>query len=141
RFFIGQREIPTRWGSDSIQNGSSCRAFFLRSLSPARRNVSIHVLAVAFGFFEFLVVLLGLFGSLSSVLFHNFVEGAVHIHGHALGISADIKVSALLKPLPEFRAVFLHAVLDVNFLFLVARERGGEIVQNTRGLQGLEFLL
>ena len=56
--------------------------------------------------------------------------------GHAFGIAADVKVGSTVEPAPEFGSLLEHAVLDVDFLGLIARESGGEFVEMT-GFLGL----
>ena len=51
--------------------------------------------------------------------------------GHAFGITADVKVGSTIEPSPEFGPLLEHAVLDVDFLGLIAREGGGEFVEMT----------
>ena len=60
--------------------------------------------------------------------------------GHAFGISADVKVGSTIEPSPEFGPLLEHAVLDVDFLGLIAREGGGEFVEVTRFLGLGEFI-
>ena len=71
-------------------------------------------------------------------VFGGVVEGAVraagddveerclYIFGHAGSVAADVEVSAPLQPLIELFATLLHAVLDINFAGLIAREGGVE---------------
>ena len=58
------------------------------------------------------------------------------VFSHAFGIAADVKVGSTIEPSPEFGPLLEHAVLDVDFLGLIAREGGGEFVEMT-GFLGL----
>lgn len=60
--------------------------------------------------------------------------------GHTFGIAANVKVGSTVEPAPEFSPLLEHAMLDVDFLGLIARESGGEFVEMT-GFLGLgEFI-
>jgi hypothetical protein len=93
----------------------------MRDLKFNRRRV------VAFGFLEVLDVGLGGFAGFRAVFFDDGDERLVDVVGHADGIAADVEVGAFLQPGVEFRAVLDHAVLDVDLLRLVARERDVEL--------------
>ena len=56
------------------------------------------------------------------------------VFSHAFGIAADVKVGSTIEPSPEFGPLLEHAVLDIDFLGLIARECGGEFVEVTRFL-------
>ena len=62
------------------------------------------------------------------------------ILGHAFGIAADVKVGSTIEPSPEFGPLLEHAVLDVDFLGLIAREGGGEFVEMTGFLSLGKFI-
>jgi hypothetical protein len=51
---------------------------------------------------------------------HDAQQRRVHIARHARGIAADIEMGAILQPAPQVRALFEHAVLDIDLLALVA---------------------
>src|SRR5947207_1638534 len=49
-------------------------------------------------------------------------EPAIDIARHPLGVAADIEMRALFEPRPQLGGVFEEAVLDVDFVLLVARK-------------------
>ena len=74
------------------------------------------------------------------MLGRDFDQGSMHVLGHSLGVSADIEVSAILQPAPQLCPFFLHPMLDVNFVGLIAGESSRELVQVTRLLRVGEFI-
>ena len=62
------------------------------------------------------------------------------VFSHAFGIAADVKVGSTIEPSPEFGPLLEHAVLDVDFLGLIAREGGGEFVEMTGFLSLGKFI-
>jgi hypothetical protein len=47
--------------------------------------------------------------------FGDGVQRCVHVLGHAVRVTADIKVRAFLQPRPQLGGVFQYTILDVNF--------------------------
>ncbi len=60
---------------------------------------------------------------------------------HAAGVAADVEDRAFLQPFPEFLGLLDDAVLDVDFLGLVAAEGGGQFGQDAALQVVVEFLL
>ena len=58
---------------------------------------------------------------------------------HALGIATDIDMRALLQPLPEQSGLLQHAMLYVDLLGLIARERGIQTGQHTTTQPALDL--
>ena len=58
-------------------------------------------------------------------------QGPVNILGHVLLIATDVEVGTAFKPFPDFSAVFLQAMLNVDFLLLVTRPCRGKSVKVT----------
>ena len=47
-------------------------------------------------------------------------QGSMNVFGHVGLVATDVEVGASLKPFPNFCSVFLEAMLNVDFLLLVA---------------------
>ena len=62
------------------------------------------------------------------------------ILGHSFGIATHVEVGPTLEPLPEFRSLLLHSVLDVNLFGLISRKSCRELVQVPRFLGCGEFV-
>ena len=54
----------------------------------------------------------------------DFSKRRVDILRHPFGIAADEKFRAFLEPFPDLGGVFLHPVLHINLLGLIARQGG-----------------
>src|SRR6516225_10160837 len=50
-------------------------------------------------------------------------QGCAHVLGHRLGVAADVEIGSALEPVDQIRTRLPHAVLNVNLLRPVARER------------------
>ncbi len=68
------------------------------------------------------------------------MESRLDVLGHVLGIAADVEVPARLEPLVNLGGVLDEAMLDVDFLGLVAGKGGGELRQHARLLVLFKFL-
>ena len=65
----------------------------------------------------------------AAVLNGDVDEGTVHVLCHVLLVAADVEVRPVLEPIPNFLAVLLESMLDVDFLFLVTGPCGCELVE------------
>ena len=114
----------------------SARLVRSRSIS----NSSVDIALVTPAGFEFLDVFRRGFLGASSSSSHDFVERVVDIFGHAVRVPADVKMSALLEPVPQLGRVLEHPVLDIDFEILVAGERRIEPGQDAVPPQRLQFI-
>src|SRR5690606_29262412 len=64
----------------------------------------------------------------------DFVEGAVDVLGHALGVAADVEMGSTREPAPEFLVGFAHLVLHVDLGLAVAGPGEVEAVEETASL-------
>src|ERR1043166_672009 len=64
----------------------------------------------------------------------------MHIFGHPMGITAHVKIGAILEPGPQFPPLLFHSMLDVNFLGLIAGKRQIQAMQNTLLLEAAKVL-
>src|SRR6266699_5473656 len=64
-----------------------------------------------------------LVGGFSSCGLDDLVQCLVNVARHAGGVSADIKVRAIVEPSPHLSGVLQHSVLHIELLGLIARER------------------
>ncbi|PAV67219.1 hypothetical protein WR25_19232 [Diploscapter pachys] len=69
---------------------------------------------------------------------HELAQGRVHVPGHKPGIATDIHMRAVLQPAPQLGAVLQQAVLHIDLLRLVTRERGAQ-THMPAGLPGLHL--
>ena len=69
---------------------------------------------------------------------HELAQGRVHVPGHKPGIATDIHMRAVLQPAPQLGAVLQQAVLHIDLLRLVTRERGAQ-AHMPAGLPGLHL--
>ena len=102
--------------------------------------MSVDVAAVAFGVAEVGEVGVGFFSGAAACGHDGGVEGFIDIDGHAGGVAADVEDGAGFEPLPEIGGFFEHAVLDVDFAFLVSAEGGGEFSEGAVGEEVLPFV-
>ncbi len=102
--------------------------------------MSVDVATVAFGVAEGGEVGVGFFCGAAAGRHDGGVEGFIDIDGHAGGVAADVEDGTGFEPLPEIGGFFEHAVLDVDFAFLVAAEGGGEFGEGAVGEEVLPFL-
>src|SRR5260370_15134236 len=72
--------------------------------------------------------------ALAAVLRGDFEQRVVDVLGHALGVAADIEMRAFVEPRPELGRVLAHAMLNVDFLGLVARESEIELFKHAAAL-------
>src|SRR5438552_3942379 len=115
-------------------------AFFRFDHSFVLRHL-IHIALVPLVTYEFFNVFIGFLGAFAAFFADNFAQRRIDILGHAARIAAHEKMRALrVGPLPNLRGVFLHPVLDVNFLGLIARPRAIEPCQNSLLQIRLEFI-
>src|SRR5689334_23267379 len=68
------------------------------------------------------------------------MQRMVHIPRHAAGVTTHIDTGAVLQPGKEFLAMFKHAVLHVNLLFLVPRKRRFNPSENAVAPQRFQFI-
>src|SRR5262249_49093634 len=68
-------------------------------------------------------------------------ERALHVLRHVFGVAADVNVSAVCDPGPQVAPDLAHAMLDVDFLFAVARPRQREAREHARGLHAGKLVL
>ena len=54
------------------------------------------------------------------------LERGIDVVRHSLGIPADIDCRAVVYPRPELAPGVKHALLDIDLVLLIAREREGE---------------
>ena len=71
---------------------------------------------------------------------HNLKQGRMDILGHSFGIATHVEVGPTFEPLPKFRSLLLHSVLDVNLFRLISREGRRKLVQMTSFLGCGEFV-
>ena len=60
------------------------------------------------------------------MLADNGEQRRLDVRRHASGIAADVQMRAVLQPCPELRAVLGQAVLHIDLVLLIARERDVE---------------
>src|SRR5688572_14022601 len=70
----------------------------------------------------------------------NINQRLMNVFGHALGIAANVKVRAGLKPRPELGRVLLHAGLHIDFFGLITTKRQVEAIELAGFLPAREFL-
>src|SRR5438876_10072488 len=87
--------------------------------------ISINVALITFLGFQLSDKSFCLVGGFSSGAFDGLVQSVVHIARHAGGVTADIKVRAIVEPSPQLAGVLQHLVLHIELLGLITRE--GEV--------------
>ena len=81
-------------------------------------------------------------GVFAALRLDDFFQRGVHVFRHSFGVAADEEMRAFaVEPLPKLGRVFLHAMLHVDLLLLVARESAIDPRQKTFALHLREFVL
>src|SRR3954462_11868341 len=86
-------------------------------------------------------VSLGGTGIKAATLRDNALKHAMDVFRHALLVTADIDMAAILQPGMEFGPPVPHLVLNIGFLRLIARERDVDPTQGTALQMVLPFKL
>src|SRR5258708_16479768 len=99
---------------------------FVIGLTRSRRHYtseSVHVELQAVGLLQFKNVLGSLPGRPPSLRFDDRVQLLLDVRGHLALVAADENLGAVLHPRVEVARLLVHAVLHVDLVGLVARER------------------
>ena len=90
----------------------------IKSAIDTSLSESVYIPEVAlFGFHKSgLDEVLRLFVTHFAIFGANGNEHLMYVLGHVILVSADVKIPSTANPFPDFLAILLHEVLDVDFL-------------------------
>src|SRR6266851_8923944 len=130
--------VPRRYALASLMRSTREGSF---AEFMERRRGSVDVLNVAAAFFELAHRGFGGIGLKPLHVGERPNQGFPHVLRHVLGVAADVEIRAVVEPIDEIAPLVPHAMLHVDLLGCIARERVLHAGQRAVGQRVLPFEL